>query len=95
MLFIFMNGQVAHPPAVEQPSPPATPGTTGSSLSPVMASASLATGKMISTVIFGWAASVGRRSWTIAVTIPASVPRIKRRRCSFAAAPASATFSRM
>mmetsp|Transcript_2076 Transcript_2076/g.3805 ORF Transcript_2076/g.3805 Transcript_2076/m.3805 type:complete len:226 (+) Transcript_2076:67-744(+) len=30
--FIFIKGHVAQPPAVEHPSPPATPGTMGSSL---------------------------------------------------------------
>ncbi|VEU33737.1 unnamed protein product [Pseudo-nitzschia multistriata] len=89
-----MKGHVAQPPAVEHPSPPATPGTMESSFSELLMelvsqsstdiTASELTGNMIS-------ASTRRPSEfeeaspkisctfsTIDVTIPASVPKIKR-----------------
>ena len=47
--FIFMYGQVAHPPAVEHPSPQTLSGTIPKSSS--SATASRATGKMMSTAI--------------------------------------------
>mmetsp|Transcript_21713 Transcript_21713/g.43580 ORF Transcript_21713/g.43580 Transcript_21713/m.43580 type:complete len:207 (-) Transcript_21713:411-1031(-) len=47
--FIFMKGHIAHPPAVEHPSPAGTPGTTTISASPPTGvTASDATGKIIS-----------------------------------------------
>mmetsp|Transcript_28128 Transcript_28128/g.68390 ORF Transcript_28128/g.68390 Transcript_28128/m.68390 type:complete len:222 (+) Transcript_28128:794-1459(+) len=89
--FIFMKGHVAHPPAVEQPSPPATPGTNGISSSPpsplllesVAMTASLLTGKTISaSTTFAAAAFACAKTsltfLTIDETIPASVPNTNR-----------------
>mmetsp|Transcript_21795 Transcript_21795/g.32321 ORF Transcript_21795/g.32321 Transcript_21795/m.32321 type:complete len:227 (+) Transcript_21795:36-716(+) len=76
--FIFINGQVAHPPAVLHPSPPDTPGTTEISSSSTPVTASEATGKIISvsTLLDLAAAMISCTDFTIDVTIPASVPRM-------------------
>mmetsp|Transcript_1452 Transcript_1452/g.3348 ORF Transcript_1452/g.3348 Transcript_1452/m.3348 type:complete len:206 (+) Transcript_1452:186-803(+) len=100
MSFIFMKGHVAQPPAVEHPSPPATPGTIGSSFSllvmefvsqsSTVMTASELTGKMISASTlrpFKFDDALPRICCTfstIDVTIPASVPRMNRSFLSFA-----------
>mmetsp|Transcript_4220 Transcript_4220/g.6246 ORF Transcript_4220/g.6246 Transcript_4220/m.6246 type:complete len:216 (-) Transcript_4220:363-1010(-) len=86
--FIFINGQVAHPPAVLHPSPPPTPGTIDRllllfpSVSSTPMTASDATGKMISTSTCapGCCPRISCTEVTIDVTMPASVPRINWRR---------------
>mmetsp|Transcript_842 Transcript_842/g.1843 ORF Transcript_842/g.1843 Transcript_842/m.1843 type:complete len:206 (-) Transcript_842:490-1107(-) len=98
--FIFMNGHVAQPPAVEHPSPPATPGTMVRSLfvlliafesqSSTDMTASELTGKIISASTFRPCEfddafpKISCTFSTIDVTIPASVPKMNRSFLSFA-----------
>mmetsp|Transcript_15863 Transcript_15863/g.60421 ORF Transcript_15863/g.60421 Transcript_15863/m.60421 type:complete len:266 (-) Transcript_15863:941-1738(-) len=77
--FIFMYGQVAQPPAVLQPSPAGTPGTTCRSPSTAL-TASAATGKMISTSTPSPASPPVRRvsctPFTMEDIMPLSVPKM-------------------
>mmetsp|Transcript_6781 Transcript_6781/g.19628 ORF Transcript_6781/g.19628 Transcript_6781/m.19628 type:complete len:219 (+) Transcript_6781:169-825(+) len=83
--FIFMYGQVAQPPAVLQPSPAGTPGTTPRPPSTAV-TASLATGKTMSTSTSSPAAPASRRCpctpSTMELIMPDSVPSTTLTRCS-------------